>query len=433
MNDTHNPLRRSWVDSANRPGTAFPIQNLPLGVFYAPDGDSIGVAIGDYVLNLRGCASLLEPAPPGIAELCAADTLNPLMRLGAAHWSALRERLSDLLRADHPDAARHQKSLEPHLTRMADVTMRKPATIGGYTDFYASIDHARTVGGFFRPEMPLLANYKYVPIGYNGRVSSIVLSGEAITRPAGQIVAVPGAAPEFAPTRRLDFELETGVFVGTGNRLGQPIPIHDADSHLFGVCLLNDWSARDIQAWEYQPLGPFLAKSFATTISPWIVTFEALAPFRVAAAPRPSQDPLPLPYLLSEQDQQTGAIDLTLEAYLRSARMREAGMPAIRLTRTNLRELYWTPAQLLTHHTSNGCNLEPGDLLGSGTVSGPTLQSRGCLLELAQNGREPVTLPTGERRSFLEDGDEVTLRGHCERQGFVSIGLGECAGIITNA
>jgi fumarylacetoacetase len=309
---------------------------------------------------------------------------------------------------------------------MADVRMLKPAVIGDYTDFYASIDHARNVGRLFRPDHPLLPNYKYVPIGYHGRASSIVLSGTTVRRPKGQIVSSPGAAPRFAPTQALDYEIEVGFFVGAGNRLGERIEIEDAASHLFGVCLLNDWTARDIQAWEYQPLGPFLAKSFATCISPWIVTMEALAPFRTAAYARPAEDPAPLPYLASEKDMREGGIDLSLEVYLRSARMDEA----VRVSRSNLRNLYWTPAQLLTHHASNGCNLQAGDLLGSGTVSGPEKESLGCLLELTGNGREPISLVAGERHGFLEDGDEVVFRGYCERDGFVGIGLGECRGTV---
>jgi fumarylacetoacetase len=425
MNATHDPHRQSWVDSANRPGGAFPIQNLPLGVFAGASGATIGVAIGDRILDLRGCANLL---PAATAEACAAATLNPLMALGPGCWSPLRARLSDLLRADHPGARDHQRTLAPHLLPMADATMLKPATIGGYTDFYASIDHATNVGRLFRPENPLLPNYKYVPLAYNGRASSIVVSGTPVQRPAGQIVSAPGGAPHFASSRALDYELEVGFFVGPGNRLGEMIAIEDAASHLFGVCLMNDWSARDIQAWEYRPLGPFLAKSFATTISPWIVTMEALAPFRTPAFVRPAQDPPPLGYLASEQDLQEGGIDLTLEVYLRSARMREA----VRLSRGSLRHHYWTAAQLLTHHASNGCNLEPGDLLGSGTVSGPADEARGCLLEITRNGRECLALPSGESRCFLEDGDEVSFRGYCERPGFASIGLGECRGTITH-
>jgi fumarylacetoacetase len=395
-------------------------------------GPTIGVAIGDQILDLRSCcgANLLASLPAGTREACAATTLNPLMASGAACWSALRALLSDLLRADHPHAPDHQRTVAPHLRAMAEATMLKPASIGNYTDFYASIDHATNVGRLFRPENPLLPNYKYVPIGYHGRASSILVSGAPVKRPAGQILPAAGAAPHFALSQALDYEIEAGFFVGPGNNLGEAITIDRASSHLFGVCLLNDWTARDIQAWEYQPLGPFLAKSFATTISPWIVTMEALAPFRTPAFARPAQDPRPLPYLDSEQDRQRGGIDLTLEVYLRSARMRATGCDALRLSRSSLGDLYWTVAQLLTHHASNGCNLQPGDLLGSGTVSGPKDESRGCLLELTRRGVDQITLPTGEQRSFLADGDEITFRGYCERAGFVSIGLGECSGTI---
>jgi fumarylacetoacetase len=429
MNATHDPQRQSWVDSANRPGGAFPIQNLPFGVFQSAGQPAIGVAIGDQILDLRGCcdAGLLASLPAETREACAATTLNPLMAGGPESWSPLRALLSDLLRAGHP----HQRSVAPHLRAMAEATMLKPAEIGNYTDFYASIHHATNVGRLFRPENPLLPNYKYVPIGYHGRASSIVMSGTHVKRPAGQILPAAGAPPHFAPTQALDYEIEAGFFIGQGNQQGEAIPIDRAPAHLFGVCLLNDWTARDIQAWEYQPLGPFLAKSFATTISPWMVTMEALAPFRRPAFARPPGDPRALPYLDSEPDRQQGGIDLTLEVYLRSARMRATGCDAVRLSRGNLGDMYWTVAQLLTHHASNGCNLQPGDLLGSGTVSGPKDESRGCLLELTRRGVEAITLPTGEQRGFLADGDEITFRGYCERTGCVSIGLGECCGTIT--
>ncbi len=432
MNATHDPQRRSWVASANRPGGAFPIQNLPFGIFQDAGLPAIGVAIGDQILDLRGCchAGLLASLAAETQEACAAATLNPLMASGPECWSPLRARLSDLLRADHPHAADQQRSVAPHLRAMAEVTMLKPAWIGNYTDFYASINHATNVGRLFRPENPLLPNYKYVPIGYHGRASSIVMSGTRVKRPLGQILPAAGAPPHFAPTQALDYEIEAGFFVGPGNNPGEVIAIDRAPSHLFGVCLLNDWTARDVQAWEYQPLGPFLAKSFATTISPWIVTMEALAPFRAPAYARPPEDPHPLPYLDSEQDRHHGGIDMILEVYLRSARMRATGCDAVRLSRGNLGYLYWTVAQLLTHHASNGCNLQPGDLLGSGTVSGPMRESLGCLLELTRRGVEPITLPTGEQRGFLADGDEITFRGYCERAGFVSIGLGECSGTI---
>jgi fumarylacetoacetase len=430
MNDTHDPQRQSWVASANRPGGAFPIQNLPFGVYAGPLGPTVGIAIGDQILDLRRCAGLLASLPAATREACAAPTLNPLMALGPQSWSALRARLSDLLRADGPDASEYQRVLAPDLLSMAGTTMLKPAIIGNYTDFYASIDHARNVGRLFRPENPLLPNYKYVPIGYHGRASSILVSGATVRRPAGQIISTPGAAPHLAPSQALDYEVEAGFFIGPGNGLGEPITIEHAASHLFGVCLVNDWSARDIQAWEYQPLGPFLGKSFATTISPWVVTMEALAPFRTPAAARPPGDPAPLDYLNSEQNLQEGGIDLTLEVSLRSDRMRETGTDAVRLGRSHLRHLYWTVAQLVTHHASNGCNLQTGDLLASGTVSGPEDEARGSLLELTGNGRELFSLPTGERRGFLEDGDEVVVRGYCERAGWVGIGLGECSGII---
>jgi len=419
MNDTHDPQRQSWVGSANLPGTAFPIQNLPFGVFAGAMGPTVGVAIGDQILDLRACADRLAP----VSAACAAANLNPLMALGPSSWAQLRARLSDLLRADHPHAAEHQRALAPHLVAMAQATMLKPALIGDFTDFYASIYHATNVGALFRPESPLLPNYKYVPCAYAGRTSSIVVSGTPVKRPSGQGIPPPGAPPRFGPTQSLDYEIEAAFFVGPGNRLGETIAIEHAAEHLFGVCLLNDWSARDIQSWEYRPLGPFLGKSFATTISPWVVTMEALAPFR---APAPIHDQPPLRYLHSEVDQREGGIDLTLEAYLRSPRMREP----VRLSRGNLRHLYWTPAQLLAHHTSNGCNLQPGDLLGCGTASGPGDETRGCLLEITRNGREPITLPNGEQRTFLEDGDQITFRGYCERPGFVSIGLGECTGTV---
>jgi fumarylacetoacetase len=425
MNATHDPRRQSWVLSANRPGTPFPIQNLPFGVFAGASGPTIGVAIGDRVLDLRGCSGLLALAV-GTVEACAGTTLNGIMALGPVGWSALRARLSDLLRSDHPQAADHQRAITPHLMTMAGVKMLKPAAIGNYTDFYASIHHARNVGRLFRPDNPLLPNYKWVPIGYHGRASSIVLSGSTVRRPKGQIVSSPGAPPQFAPTRALDYEIEVGFFVGPGNHLGERIDIEDAASHLFGVCLLNDWTARDIQSWEYQPLGPFLAKSFATSISPWIITMEALAPFRTGGYARPAEDPAPLAYLASEKDLREGGIDLHLEVYLRSARMNEA----VRISRSNLSQLYWTSAQLVSHHASNGCNLQPGDLLGSGTVSGPGEESLGCLLEITRNGRESISLVAGERRGFLEDGDEVLFRGYCERDGFVGIGLGECRGTV---
>jgi fumarylacetoacetase len=374
----------------------------------------------------------LQSLPSSTVEACGSSRLNAVMALGRENWTPLRALLSDLLSAGHREVVRNERNLSRCLLAMADVTMQKPALIGDYTDFYASIDHATNVGRLFRPDNPLLPNYKYVPIGYHGRASSICLSGARVRRPSGQMLVGDGVGPQFSSTAALDYEVEIGFFVGPGNRQGEAIPIAEAGDHLFGVCLLNDWSARDLQAWEYQPLGPFLAKSFATSISPWVVTTEALEPFRTAALLRAVGDPAPLGYLNAEADQRAGGIELTVEVFLRSARMREAGMDALRLSRGSLAELYWTPAQLLAHHASNGCNLQPGDLLGSGTVSGPRDDSLGCLLEITQRGRVRIALPTGETRGYLEDGDEITLRGYCERSGFVGIGLGECTSRITS-
>jgi fumarylacetoacetase len=398
--------------------TDFPIQNLPYGVFRNAAGQvSIGVAIEDYILDLRvtAAAGLLKALPPETRRACAAESLNALMALTPAHWRDLRTRITELLAG------------EPFLVAMKDAVMLAPAVIGDYTDFYASIFHATNVGSLFRPDNPLLPNYKYVPIGYHGRASSIVPSGTAVRRPQGQAQDPGAAAPRFGPTRALDYELEAGFFIGQGNALGEPIPIDAAEDHVFGVCLVNDWSARDIQAWEYQPLGPFLGKSFATTISPWVVTMEALAPYRAPLYQRPEGDPAPLPYL---QGTGNAAIDLTLEVEITSAQMRARDMAPMRLSRGNLKDLYWSIAQMVAHHTSNGCNLRPGDLLASGTVSGASPDSRGCLLEITRRGAEPITLPTGELRKFLEDGDEITLGGYCEREGLPRIGLGTCAGRV---
>ncbi len=414
--------RTSWVDSANDPASDFPLQNLPYGVFRHGGTTRIGVAIGEQILDLYACAhrGLLAGLPGEIAAACSAVRMNPLMSLGPASWSALRRHLISMLDADQSNAQAYEALLIP----MRDAEMQLPAAIGDYTDFYASIHHATRVGKLFRPDSPLLPNYKYVPIGYHGRASSIVVSGAEVTRPSGQTKST-AADPVFGPTQSLDYELEVGLFVGPGNPLGQPIPIDAAEQHIFGLCLLNDWSARDIQLWESQPLGPFLAKSFATTISPWIVTLEALAPYRFPAPQRPPDDPPPLPYLTSAAE----AIDITLEVYLQSRTMREAGTPPMRLSTSNLRDLYWTLAQLLTHHASNGCNLRPGDLLGTGTISGPGEGSEGCLLEKKFNP-EPIRLPSGEQRVFLEDGDQVTFRAFAQKPGLPRIGFGECTSIV---
>ncbi|HSA56532.1 MAG TPA: fumarylacetoacetase [Gemmatimonadaceae bacterium] len=437
LNETHRSDLRSWVDSANDPATDFPIQNLPLGIVRPRGGAPrepwrVGAAIGSCVVDLAAAAhsGLLEGGASRAGARCAAASLNGLMALDPAHWTALRVQLSRLLRADTPEGERARRLRQAVLLDVADVEVTLPAEIGDYTDFYASRHHALNVGKMLRPDQPLLPNYAWVPIGYHGRASSIVVSGTPVRRPRGQRAPDGQGTPVFAPSARLDYEAEVGFFVGTGNALGEPVPIERAARYLFGASLLNDWSARDIQAWEYQPLGPFLAKSFATTLSPWVVTMDALAPFRVAASPRAAGDPAPLPYLTAPEDAAEGGIDVRIEVLLRTARMRREGVPAARLSRGTLAELYWTPAQLLTHHTSNGCNLRPGDLLGSGTVSGPTREQRGCLLELTWRGAEPLALPTGEERRFLEDGDEVILRGSCEREGFARIGFGECSGVV---
>jgi fumarylacetoacetase len=354
------------------------------------------------------------------------------MAAGAPLRRALRGRVSELLR-EGPDARGERERVGAALVLVDKVELLLPAHVGDYTDFYAGIEHALTVGRMLRPDEPLLPNYKYVPIAYHGRSSSVVVSGTPVHRPVGQSKPEGAPAATFGPTRALDYELELAAWIGPGNRLGEPVPIESAEEALFGVGLLNDWSARDLQTWEYRPLGPFLAKSFATTVSPWVVTLEALAPFRAPAYARPAGDPEPLPYLSSPADRERGGLDVQLEAWLQSRRMRDEGVEPVRLGCPSFREMYWTLAQMVTHHTSNGCNLRPGDLFGSGTVSGPARDARGCLLELTRRGSEPVQLPTGESRSFLEDGDEVVLRGFCERAGFVRIGLGECRGTVLPA
>ena len=337
---------------------------------------------------------------------------------------------SAILASDSP-AYRANRRLGDHiLVPMAEAELRLPAAVGDYTDYYASVHHATNVGSMFRPDNPLLPNYKWVPIGYHGRASSLVPSGTPVRRPSGQIKDAKSDSPVFGPSRSLDYEMEVGCFVGLGNALGVPVPLSEAETHLFGLCLVNDWSARDIQSWEYQPLGPFLAKNFATTVSPWVVSLDALEPFRVPAAARASGDPSPLPYLTSAGDQARGGFDIMVEVWLSSARMRAQGSPPMRLSQGRMADLYWTPAQMLAHHTSNGCNLMPGDLFASGTISGPAKDNRGCMLELTWRGAEPITLPSGETRTFLEDGDEVVMRGYAEREGAVRIGFGECRGVV---
>jgi len=433
LNFTSDLGRRSWHESANEVTADFPLQNLPYGVFRttADAPAHIGVAIGDSILDLNA-AALAGLLPAETASACQQSSLNALMALGAPDWSALRFRLSDLLGADSCPAPLRAK-VAHFLVRQKDVTMLLPAQIGDYTDFYASLYHATNVGSMFRPGQPLLPNYPWVPIGYHGRSSSIVVSGTPVRRPNGQTKAPEAAAPIFGPSQSLDYEVELGAFVGPGNAPGETIPLAAAGGRLFGVVLLNDWSARDIQSWEYQPLGPFLAKNFATSISPWVVTMEALAPFRVPAFARPPGAPAPLPYLADPADAAMGGLDVTLEAWLLTPRLRVAGAPPHRLSSGNFSQMYWTLAQLLAHHAGNGCNLQPGDLLGSGTVSGETKDARGCLLELTWRGAEPIRLPNGEERRFLQDGDEVILRGCAERAGLRRIGLGECRGIVLPA
>ena len=432
LNETHDSAARSWVESANAVGSDFPIQNLPLGVFDSGHTPRVGIAIGDRVLDIEECesAGLFDGAAEVASAACSEGALHYLMGMEPRYWSALRKATFHLLADGTKRDVRTR--VETCLLPMESVQMLVPH-IGDFTDFYASIDHATNVGSMFRPENPLLPNYKYVPIAYHGRASSIVASGTPVRRPMGQTREDPEQPPALGPSRRLDYEAEVGFFVGPGNALGRPIPIGEADQHLFGVCLVNDWSARDIQTWEYQPLGPFLSKSFATTISPWVVTMEALAPYRVPARPRPAGDPAPLPHLSDAADQEHGGLDLTVEVWLRTQRMREESVDAVRLSRGRFRDLYCTPAQMLAHHASNGCNLRPGDLLGSGTVSGPEKGARGCLLELTWKGAEPVELPTGEQRRFLEDGDEVVMRGACEGDGRPRIGFGECRGVVLPA
>ena len=430
---THDPQLTSWVASANDPGSDFPIQNLPFAAFRRAGSREPfrgGVAIGAEILDL-GALAAAAPSGGAAREVLAAaaqPSLNALMGSGPAASAALRGALSEALRTGSPLAARLQTSLVPQ----SAAEYRVAADVGDYTDFYASIHHATSVGRLFRPDQPLLPNYKWVPIAYHGRASSLRVSGYDIARPMGQVLAADAAAPELAATRRLDYELEVGAFIGRGNELGTSIPLAAAEQHVFGLCLLNDWSARDIQSWEYQPLGPFLAKNFATTVSPWVVTLEALAPFRTPWT-RPPGEPPPLSYLEGAELRRAGGFDVELEVWLETARMRAAGLAAQRLSHSNFRDSWWTVAQMVTHHTVNGCNLEPGDLLGSGTQSGPTPAEAGSLLELSSGGKCPIALADGEQRTFLEDGDRVIFRAWCERPSFRRIGFGELTGTVLPA
>ena len=418
---TVDPGLQSWVASANLRGADFPLQNLPYGRFLAEGGPAdgawrLGVAIGDQVLDLQA-AGLVDHAD-----------MHRLMNQPRAALQALRRQLSEGLREGSADAARFAAALRPQ----AEVRMGLPCEIGDYTDFYTSIHHATTVGKQFRPDNPLLPNYKWVPIGYHGRASSIGVSGQQFPRPVGQTRAPDAEVPSFGPCRRLDYELEMGVFIGRPNALGQRIPMAEAEEHVFGLALFNDWSARDIQAWEYQPLGPFLSKNFASTVSPWVVTLDALAPFRRAFERAPG-DPAPMAYLDSPDNRSAGAFDVVLEVCLQTPAMREAGSPGERLMQANYADAYWTVAQLVAHHTVNGCNLRAGDLLGTGTLSGPAPEQGGSLLELSQGGKRPITLGNGETRTWLEDGDTVILKGFCEREGARRIGFGECRGTVLPA
>ncbi|HET7671767.1 MAG TPA: fumarylacetoacetase [Burkholderiales bacterium] len=414
LDATHDPALRSWVESADSPETDFPIQNLPFGIFRrrgrreAPRG---GIAIGDQILDLAALG--VESGP----------TLNALAAQGRSAARKIRRAASSALSARNPKWKRLQKSLVP----MKQAELLLPVAVGDYSDFFTGIHHASNMGKMLRPDNPLLPNYKWVPIGYHGRGSSIVISGTAVRRPRGQVKPPDAAAPVVAPSRRLDYEAELGFIAGRGNRLGQPIPVGQALEHVFGVVLLNDWSARDIQGWEYQPLGPFLAKSFASTVSPWVVTMDALEPYRCPAFPRAPDDPKPLPYLFDENDQAEGGFDIQLEMHLKTSKSQA------RLSRSSFRDSYWTLAQIVAHQTSNGCNLQPGDLLGSGTLSGATPDAFGSMMELTLAGKNPITLPGGDSRSFLEDGDEVIQRGRCARDGCATIGFGEARGKILPA
>jgi fumarylacetoacetase len=429
LNETHDPALRSWIRSDG--DTDFPIQNLPFGVFRRQGTAQSfrgGVAIADQIVDLAAAADALRGEAKSLARVAGSATLNAFFELRPSAWSTLRLALSRALRKGAAEA----DGLRACLVPQEEAEYAVPADIGDYTDFYTSVHHATSVGRLFRPDNPLLPNYKWVPIGYHGRSSSIGVSGQEFHRPRGQTMAPGAQAPVLGPSKRLDYELELGIYIGTGNPLGSPISIDQAEAHVFGIALLNDWSARDLQAWEYQPLGPFLSKNFASTISPWIVTLEALAPYRVAWE-RPQGDPPPLPYLDAPAIRESGAIDIQLEVLLETARMREAGKPAQRVSKTSYRHAYWTVAQLVAHHTVNGCNLQPGDLLGSGTLSGPTPTEAGSLLELSLGGKQPIAVADNETRTFLEDGDAVTMRGWCEAPGQARIGFGECRATVLPA
>ncbi|MGA6106516.1 fumarylacetoacetase [Pseudomonas solani] len=429
---TQNDNRRSWIASANE-HPDFPLQNLPLGIFSPVGGTPRGgVAIGEQVFDLKVATTtgLFEGEAADAARVAAGEDLNAFFALGANARRALRRQLQDLLAEGSPAQARLEALGAELLPAAADCQLHLPARIGDYTDFYVGIHHANNVGRLFRPDNPLLPNYKYVPIGYHGRASTVCVSGTPVHRPNGQTLPPGAEVPNFGPSKRLDYELELGIWIGQGNAMGDAIAIGEAEQHIAGYCLLNDWSARDLQAWEYQPLGPFLAKNFATSVSPWVVTAEALEPFRTAQPARPEGDPQPLPYLLDANDQARGAFDIQLEVLLQTAAMRERGQQPQRLALSNTQHMYWTVAQLVAHHAVGGCKLQPGDLFGSGTLSGPEADAFGSLLETTFGGKQPLSLASGEQRTFLESGDEVILRAWCEGEGRVRIGFGECRGRV---
>ena len=433
LNETHDPQLQSWVASANDGQTDFPIQNLPFAIFRRQGSNEAfrgGVAIGDQIVDMAAAvkAGVFTGDALEAAQAATEPTLNHLMGLGPQRLSHLRKQLSKALQTGSAQEAALQACLVPQ----AQAEYALPARIGDYTDFYTSVHHATNIGKQFRPDNPLLPNYKWVPIGYHGRSSSIGISGQSFKRPKGQVKPPDADAPVLKPSARMDIELEMGVFIGRANALGEPVGIGEAESHIFGLVLLNDWSARDIQPWEYQPLGPFLSKNFASTISPWIVTMEALAPFR-APFSHPAEDPQPLPYLSSADNSAQGGLDIHLEALIETPKMRDAKAAPARFTQTNYRHAYWTAAQMVAHHTVNGCNLQPGDLLGTGTLSGPTLDQACALIELTTGGKNPIQLPNGESRTWLEDGDTIILRGWCEKPGATRIGFGECVGTVLPA
>ena len=433
LNETHSPDLKSWVASANEDDTDFPIQNLPFGVFKRRDVDEsfrAGVAIGDQILDFIAVreASVFGPDMAASIELLCDDTLNRFMALGHLAWSEIRSQLSRAL----TQGSTLESSLSGCLVAQHDAEYKLPATIGDYTDFYTSIHHATNVGKLFRPDNPLLPNYQWVPIGYHGRSSSINISDQQFHRPSGQLKSPDADAPVLAPCKRLDYELEVGIYIGSGNELGQAIALDHAEQHAFGVCVFNDWSARDIQAWEYQPLGPFLSKSFASTVSPWIVTMEALAPYRQAWN-RPTEDPQPLPYLDSKMLRESGALDMKLEVLIETQAMRDSKTAACSVAVSNFNQSYWSISQMISHHSVNGCNLQPGDLFGSGTQSGQSADSVGALLEATEGGKHPITLSNGEQRTFLEDGDRVIMRGWCDGPGLARIGFGEATGTVLPA